>query len=140
MNLENLIAIIEGCREHHAVAAVLRETEPEDYDLDRQQEDEYECELLVVRQAGGGKPLYIVNCTGAGTTVYEPSDWAEAVEDAAKVGRWDTEEAPEIADANERAGVHGPTGIQYDPSPEQRIAADAERFQCALYREIRGLE
>ena len=141
MKREYLEAIIEaiGEREPAAVVAVLRETTGEDYEVECIQTAEYECEMFVVRDSLSNEPLWIVDVTGGGDTVYAPEYWADAVQDYAHDHGWDAEEIPHIATAGERAGVHAATGIQYEPSQAQRIEADAEQFQCNLWREIRGL-
>ncbi len=98
---------------------------------------EYECHLHVLRL--DGEVARIISVTGGGTTVYDPESWLGAVSEYATERGWDSEEEPHVPTAGERAGVHAPTGIPYDPSAAQRIEADAEEFQCRLYREISGL-
>lgn len=141
MKREYLEAIIEalGESEPAAIVAILRETDPEDYGVEHIKTAEHECELFVVRDSMENKPLWIVDVTGGGDTVYMPDYWADAVQDYAQEHGWDADEIPHIATGYERAGAHDATGMQYEPSQAQRIDADAEQFQCNLWREIRGL-
>lgn len=137
MKLDYLRAIVESDIEAidlgYIVAAILNETEADDYEVEQLQTAEHECTLYIVRSADG-EPLWIVDANGGGTMFYLADDWAEQIHQYAEQHGWGADEMPHVATAEERAG------IPYDPSRAQRIEADAEAYQMRLWREIRGLE
>src|SRR5690606_36273441 len=104
-----------------------------------EQDEHGNCDILVIRGLDGGARL-ILEDDANGTNIWtDPRDFSDQLDDASRERGWDAETEPHIDDATERAGVHGPTGIQYEPTGKQRIEADAELALMRLYRELRLL-
>lgn len=117
-----------------AAAALLRAL-PEMEEIDGRQQGE--THLWAVRDPDG-VIAWIILADGAGQELFTPDAWRDRVGDYAAEKGWD-DVSPHVATAGERAGIHAATGIQYDPSEDQRDAAAMEEFQCRMFREICGL-
>jgi hypothetical protein len=125
----------------HTLAHLIRCSTIEDAEVEEIQQDEHHVlPITVVRNRRSGDVVWVIADDAATTTLYtDPDLWADAVEDYAQEHGWDADEAPVVATAYERAGVHH-TGLQYEPTRAQRIAADSDEAQMRLYRQIRRLD
>jgi hypothetical protein len=98
--------------------------------------------LYVLRDTNDRVQL-IVQADGGADTVYDPQDWAQAVEEDARERAW-ADELVSLDEIEANApggdpGTHDATGLTYADEEHHVCARHNERAQAQLYREIVGI-